>query len=202
MFLKGYVHGLRAFYILSFYETTSEELPEEIPARKCVKTNTVYVVFQQSRMQYGVAFWGGTSAYALNALEVLPKTTVRIINRKKKYIFATPYYEHLSILPLSLLFEKQAVLFNITYCLEEQILGFSTLTRLAARGVFKLTNLRKVHSRNQLTYKGVDLVSLLMDGEEELLDAISKFRNKEISLGVTKTSPKEIYIRNLSQISD
>lgn len=61
---------------------------------------SLYFALVQSRLEYGIACWGGTYKTALNSISILQKCFIRIILSKHKTEASYPCFLQLNILPL------------------------------------------------------------------------------------------------------
>ena len=65
---------------------------------------SIYFALVQSRLQYGLEFWGGTHETLTNKLVVTQKYFVRVILFKNHREHTSPLFKQLTILPLKNLF--------------------------------------------------------------------------------------------------
>lgn len=64
----------------------------------------IYFALVQSKLEYGISFWGGTYASALKPIFIAQKHIIRVINNKNRREHSMPLFRLMNILPLRYLY--------------------------------------------------------------------------------------------------
>lgn len=121
---------------------------------------TIYKTWYQSRLMYGLPFWGGTFNVNLKPLITCQKMIVKTIYGNFK-VHSEQALQSLKILPLPLLYKKSLISIFQKYLKENsvQIVGH---TRYGGRGHFLVPNYNKTSSRRFAGYQAIVLVNTLV----------------------------------------
>lgn len=114
---------------------------------------TIYMAVYQSRLQYGIIFWGSAAHVYLNPILISQKFAVRSIACKPRFAHTADIFKELNILPLPLLYKKS--------CLQNA-LAVETVgpdpernTRQTTRGIIRLPRYNKEQTKKTFLYRAL-----------------------------------------------
>jgi len=129
------------FYNLKKFMSTQSMIP-------------IYYAFYQSRLQYGLCFWGSAGISKINKIIISQKFAVRMIGHQPVLAHTSEIFKTLNFFPVQILCKKLVLKFFINNILNDVNTVRARNTRLAATSMVTLPDYRKTRSRDSLLYKG------------------------------------------------
>ena len=144
----------------------------------------IYLSWFQSRLSYGLIFWGSCGDTKLQKLVTSQKFAIRIVGNKPRTFHANQIFRSLQIFPLSLLYKKLLSVFffkNYTVSYSNRPAPFHPSTRSTSCDLAVQPKYRKQVSRRSIEYQGALLNNILAKnhpGKKLCLKTIKTFYEK------------------------
>lgn len=132
----------------------------------------LYFALYQSKLNYGLALWGGTFDLYLHKLKTSQNFIIRALFGKRGDYSVTKLYKKHEILPINLLYHYNLILHVLHYRSDYQPYIFNRNTRNATLPLLKIPSQTKTNCRNNITYMAPYLFNQYLKNSPSFLATI------------------------------